>query len=376
MTPRANALMMALIAGTLLTAVCLGTANAGVSVGFSYTSRPADIRVWLERDGYVSDGYYEDEDYYNSDYDVYPSSEDVVLYVRASRSCYATVYVVDTAGYIHVVHPLSPYDDAYLRGGRIYRFYLDDFDFHGGFDRGVAYAYAVCSPVSFNYARFGLGVFGPNFGFRIYGDPYVASREFYLNLIPASCDRGLISISHARFYVRRYVRYPSYLCVGWHDYYGVRNYCRGGCSVYKHYSTHVRNPYRVLDPTRKLRPKVRRYGEINRTAKWKDDGRSPRGEFKHETKTRTKLKARDLHAAKPLKTRPMDRTVRGAKTKAVTQHKVIKSSKKTFVKGKKDISDMRRQLKQQKVDRRSKRAQLSRRGGSGARTESRKTIAP
>jgi len=112
-----------LAAGLVLSTVSFAPAEAGTHWSFTYATRPADIQVWLEAD----DAYYEDAHY--SGYDVYPTVENVVLSVRASRSCYATVYVVDTAGYIHVVYPMSPYDNTYLRGGSVYRFYLADFDF-------------------------------------------------------------------------------------------------------------------------------------------------------------------------------------------------------------------------------------------------------
>lgn len=334
--------MMAMVAA--LSAFWVGLAKAGVSVSFSYSSRPADIRVWLGTEDY-------EDHYYDSDYDVYPSADDVVLYVRASRSCFATVYVVDTAGYIHVIHPFSPDDDTYLRGGRVYRFYLSDYGLAQGFDRGIAYAYAVSSPVRFAYAYYGAGVFGPNFGFQVYGDPFIASRHFYLSLLPRSCDLRLIGVSYTRFYVREYVRYPSYLCVGWHNYYGVRTYCRSGCSVYRSYTTHARDPYHVLHPTRRLRTRVSGLGEVTRNAKWKGDDRTPARQFRPRRSSRPEVfdaraVDRDKRTVKRVAdARPVTQKKVTKKTRTTRQTRVVKSSKQSFVRSKKDISAMRQQLK-------------------------------
>lgn len=243
-------LLTTIAAALLLAAGTVGTSHAGLRVEASYSSQPVDVRVWLDR-GY--DDYYGDADIeeIGSYYDVYPSANDVVLYIRAARSCYTTVYVIDTEGFIHVIHPLSPYDDAYLLGGRVYRLWLRDYGFHRAcFGRGVAFAFAVSSPVPFAYASYGLGVFGPHIGFQIYGDPFIAARLFYQSILPPAYHRGFVSVSYARFYVREYVRYPSYLCLGWCDPHGARTYCAGGCGAHRQYRVHAKDPYRFLRPSR------------------------------------------------------------------------------------------------------------------------------
>ena len=149
MKTNAKALVFLILVGTLISALSIN-ATAGARFEFAYTSRPADVRVWMSAgnahsydDYYVDDDYYEGGGYRQQNYDVYPVVDDVVLNVRASRSCYVTVYLVDADGYIHVVHPLSPRESAYLRGGRVYQFYLGELGFHGDvFGRGVAFAYA------------------------------------------------------------------------------------------------------------------------------------------------------------------------------------------------------------------------------------------
>lgn len=328
MSKKANGILMVLaVAMFAIPLVRANTAQAGVQFTLAYTSAPADVRVWLERSE-PYDGRY--RNYLNDDVesDVYGAVTDVTLCVRASRACYATVYVVDTEGYIHIVHPLSPADNGYLMGNRIYKIHLSDMGFNAAFGAGIAYAYAVCSPAPFDYAHYGIDVFGARCGYRIYGDPYVASRFFYVGLVGGRCDFGLIRVSHARFYIGSYVRYPRYLCAGWHDYHGVRTYCRGGCAVYRHYAVHARDPYSVLDPVRELRPTVSRYTRVTNVQREPDvrlREAVDRG-FSADSHKWTTKDGSDV--LRPLN---HDKTT-------------IRSSKQTVIQGRKDLTELRREL--------------------------------
>ena len=344
-------LIIFVAAGAVMLSMAATPAEAGLSVRFAYTSGPADVRVWLEKSHEYEDDYYYDDD----EYDVYPSVDDVVLFVRASRSCYTTVYVVDTEGFVHVVHPLSPYDNAYMRGGRVYRIRLSECGFYGdAFGRGVAYAFAVTSPVPFVYTSYGLGLFGAEFGFQIYGDPFIASRQFYVSLVPSHCERRLIGVGFTRFYVREYVRFPSYLCVGWHDYYGVRKYCRGGCSVYRHYRLHAKEPYRALRADYRIKHTKSDYTRIVRTTVSR----------RHAVKTRPAVMEKRI--VTPAPSAPAKRIKKMSKRGVVSSDrrvtgvsknqlrkpythpaKVVRSSNGSLVKGKKNISTLRRELKRQ-----------------------------
>ncbi len=268
MTTTAKRYGFACLFTILLVAGAVGTSSAGLRFEAAYSSGPTDVRVWLDEgygDGseYYDDGAaYEDWDYG----DVYPSADDVVLYVRASRSCFTTVYIIDTEGFIHVIQPLSPVDDAYLVGGRIYRFYLRDYGFDRGyFGRGVAFAFAVSSPVPFMYANYGVTIFGPRVGFQIYGDPFVAARLFYVSILPPACTWGYVGVGYSRFYVREYVRYPSYLCLGWEGHHGGRGHGEWQSEANKFYRTHAKDPYRVLRPAGGAEQQDLRYTKITRS---------------------------------------------------------------------------------------------------------------
>ena len=194
-----------------------------------------DIRVWVD-----------------DTWDVYPSYDDVVISVRAARSCYATVYLVDTEGFVHVIHPFTPYDDAWIEAGVTYRYVGSEVGLGAIAGRGIAFVFAVGSPYEFDYAAYGDGIFFGRYGYRVFGDPFVASRHLYVSLLPSWCNWDFIGIGFARFYVREWARYPRYLCHGHHGaavHVRAGSYCRACYRVYDQYRIHVSDPYRVIRPT-------------------------------------------------------------------------------------------------------------------------------
>jgi len=325
-------MFLSLSAIVLVVAGAAGPSSAGVRFEAVYSSEPVDVRVWMDR-GY---GY---EDWDGDDswdyYDVYPSVDDVVLYVRAAQNCFTTVYIIDTEGFIHVVYPLSPYDDAYLTGGRVHRFHLGNYGFHGGcFGRGVAFAFAVSSPVPFGYADYGMTVFGPHVGFQVYGDPFVAARLFYLSILPPAYSPSFAGVSYARFYVNEYMRYPSYLCPGWHEHHGARTQCDGQCGAHRDYRIHAKDPFRVLRPAGSPERETVRYTKIERT------GAKDFGDVRVRTtaaSSRTEPVVRDKG---PAAERRSVRLASGASKDRSTE-RVVRSTRDEFVASKRNYEKMR-----------------------------------
>ncbi|MCK4774179.1 MAG: hypothetical protein KAT30_05315 [Candidatus Krumholzibacteria bacterium] len=192
----------------------------------------SDISVWIENDR-----------------GIYPSFDDVVISVQAARSCYATVFVIDTFGFVHVIHPFSPYESAWIRGGATYRFSGRDFGLRALGGRGIAHVFAIASPYPFDYSPYGEAIFVGQFGYRVHGDPYLACRQLYVSLMPRAFQWNYVGVGFARFYVREWVRYPTYLCQGYHDgtvYVRVGDGCRHCSRVYDRYRHHVHDPYLAL----------------------------------------------------------------------------------------------------------------------------------
>ncbi len=320
--------MLALAAFGLFVTGVAGPSSAGMRVEAVYSSEPVDVRVWMDR-GYGQDDW-DAEDTFDY-YDVYPSADDVVLYVHAARNCYATVYVIDTEGFIHVVYPFSPFDNAYLRGGRVHRLYLKDYGFHRGcFGRGVAFAFAVTSPVPFGYADYGMTIFGPHVGFQVYGDPFVAARLFYLSILPRGCDPAFAVVSYSRFYVNEYVRYPSYLCPGWHEYHGVRSYCGGECGAHRDYRIHAKDPFRVLRPASSVATETVRYTKIERTG------------AKDFADVRVRAPRTDAGRSAPVTvSKPNAAERRTARLGGGSSDRVVRSTRDEFVASKRNYEKMR-----------------------------------
>jgi hypothetical protein len=210
------------------TAAIPATSEATRYVAHGTMSGPASVRVWVDGE------------------DVFPDYSNVTLFVRPARDCYTSLFLVDTAGFIHVLNVGDSYDSGWLYGGRTYSFRACDVGMDRLDGRGVAYVFAVGSPVPFDYSYYGASVQAGNFGFRIVGDPFVGGREFYMSLLPASCHWDYVGVGFTRFYVREWVRYPSYLCAGGHV--RVGDACRHCEPVYAGYRTSVAAPYEAMRP--------------------------------------------------------------------------------------------------------------------------------
>ncbi len=225
-----------LVLKTLVTAIAFASLVGAASVADAgrahvAVAAQANVSVWVEGG------------------DVFDDYANVAIWVRPERDCYTTLFMVDTDGYMHVLYPSSAYDDTWLYGGRSYCYRAGDL----GLDRldgaGIAYVFAVGSPVPFDYSVYGAGVFVGGFGFRVYGDPFVACRDFYMTLLPGSCRWDFVGVSYARFYVRHWVRYPSYLCYGGP---GVHVYVGDGCracgDVFVSYRSSCARPWDAIRP--------------------------------------------------------------------------------------------------------------------------------
>jgi hypothetical protein len=211
----------------------------------------ADIDVWVENSGVVHSSY-----------------EDVVISVRAARGCFATLMVIDTHGYMHVVYPLSPQENVWLDRGVTYRFTGRDLGLGGLGGRGIAHVCAIGSPHPFDYSPWGDAIFTGGFGYRVYGDPYMACGEFYTALLPDAYARAFAGIGFARFYVREWRRYPVYLCHGYHSgavHVRTGDHCRRCSHVYDLYRIHVNEPVIAVRPERKYKETRSQESGIRRT---------------------------------------------------------------------------------------------------------------
>lgn len=216
-----------MMGAAVATAIALpANALATRFVAHATVSGPVAVRVWVEGG------------------DMFPDYSHVTLWLRADRDCYSSLFLVDTAGYIHVLNA----SDGWLYGGRTYSFRGCDLGLDRLDGRGIAYVFAVGSPMPFDYSSYGDGVCSDGFGYRVVGDPFVACREFYMSALPATCRWDYVGVGFTRFYVREWVRYPSYLCAGGPFHVRVGDNCRDCANVYASYRGNAAAPYQAMRP--------------------------------------------------------------------------------------------------------------------------------
>jgi len=302
--------LVALVVAVAAVAAFAPTAQADPPGRVSVTGN-VDIQVWLDQP-----------------MDIYPSYGDVVVSVQANRGCYATVFVVDTFGYVHVIHPFSPDEDAWIAAGVTYRLNGRDIglDRFGG--RGIVHVFAIGSPYPFDYSPYGEFVFAGRYGYRIYGDPYVACRQFYATLLPAAHQWNRVGIGSARFYVRDWVRYPVYLCHCSHErasYVRVGRRCHSCGSVYDTYRVHVNDPQVALRRTPRYKDSHRQSYANTRVERSVGVERSYKSTFERN-RSRATVKS-TAHRSRIVSAKRTDNTVTVKRARAAKQTKVAHTVK-------------------------------------------------
>jgi hypothetical protein len=315
------------LCAVLALATVLGTAPAADAGHSNFVvSGYAGVNVWVDGG------------------DVFNDYDDVTVWMRAERDCYSSLFLVDTAGYIHVLYPGASCDDGWVRGGATYCYRAGDLGLDRLDGRGIAYIFAVGSPAPFDYSPYGDAVFVGRFGYRITGDPFVACRNFYVSLLPAGCRWDYVGVGYARFYVREWVRYPSYLCVGGPGFH-VR--AGGGCrlcdDVYVSYRHHAAAPYEAIRPAPRYKQtyptRDHATGRIQsgRSGRVADEaiGPAPTGTRNRNASFKQPYAARQSHKAAPVRVVSTSRTraseapreirATGAQSRAPLEHSRQKS---------------------------------------------------
>ncbi|MGB5107589.1 MAG: DUF4384 domain-containing protein [Candidatus Zixiibacteriota bacterium] len=105
-------LLTALVA-TMAIFFATSVASAQSTMRRSYDD--LDVDIWTDKD----DG----SNYYEGD--------NIIIYFRASRDCFVTIYDLDTRGNINLIFPAEPGDNNFIQGDEIYMIpdQGDDFDF-------------------------------------------------------------------------------------------------------------------------------------------------------------------------------------------------------------------------------------------------------
>ncbi|MSR35780.1 MAG: DUF4384 domain-containing protein [Gemmatimonadetes bacterium] len=169
-----------------------------------------EARVWLDR----------------GDEPVLRTGDQVLVYYRATRDAYVSIFHIDTDGTTSLVFPRSPDEDHSVRGGRDYRllfprspyWYVDD-------QPGLGYFFIIASPEPFYFSRFQFSRYDASWdlgrvGREVYRDPYVAMDDYIAALLP-DWQQASYALDFAGYNVGQRFQYPRFLC---YDCHGFRSY--------------------------------------------------------------------------------------------------------------------------------------------------------
>jgi hypothetical protein len=150
---------------------------------------------------------------------VYSEGENVTIYFRTDRDCYAAVYSVDTRGAVNLLFPAARYDDGYVRGGDVYAIPGDnaDYDLVVSGPEGMETVQAVASDGELDIPDWFDGA-PVHCDYRDNRDEFIDYiNNRYFNCRFGDCDRGF---DQTTLYVKvpRYYYKPVYVPAYWDTY--------------------------------------------------------------------------------------------------------------------------------------------------------------
>ncbi|HXE58072.1 MAG TPA: DUF4384 domain-containing protein [Gemmatimonadales bacterium] len=148
--------------------------------------------------------------------DVVRRGDRIRVHVRTDENAYLTVARVDTDGRLRILSPAAPWDDAFVRGGRLLELAGADGDpaFVVDEPRGIGYLLAVASAEPFDYDLIRRGDhwdYRAIAGGRVRGDPYVALADLAAAISPGDYDYDVVP-----YHVEERHDYPRFVCYECH----------------------------------------------------------------------------------------------------------------------------------------------------------------
>jgi len=168
----------------------------------------------------------------------YHRREVVRVFASTRVDAYLTVFRIDTDGELRVVFPREPWQDTWVRSGRVVEADAADDGGPGGFQvddyPGVGYVFAVTSEAPFDYSsivRRDQWDYREIANGRIHGDPYVAISDLAGQISPD----GAYDYDVTPYYVEHHYDYPRFVCYDCHTYapYSGWNPYGASCTRYR-----------------------------------------------------------------------------------------------------------------------------------------------
>lgn len=196
-----------------------------------------------------------------------------------SDDAYVAVGHIDTEGNFEFLYPASPWDNEFVRGGRIHTLPLRGSAWTVRGRPGIGYFYIVASPTPLDFGAFGAARGSPwDWGYAgrvVRGDPFLAFDQLTRMLLPG-WPYAPYAVDYHSYYVEGIHRYPAYACSdfrysagwGWSPSYG-------SCAGMDHFLR--QNPY-YFDTRRyrgDRRAYLRRYDSLDPRHGFKESPLAP-----------------------------------------------------------------------------------------------------
>lgn len=248
------------LVGTVLTALGANIAPpaAAPAVDPLGSTRQVASRIWVENE----------RDYYRR-------GDRLNVRFSVSDDAYVAVVHIDTEGNLDFLYPASPWDNEWVRGGRVHTLPARGAGALTVRSRpGIGYFYLIASPMPLDFEAFRgrMGASPWEWGYAgrtVYGDPFLALEQMTRLLVPRWPYAPYV-YDYYGYYVDGIHRYPAYACSdrylnagwGWSPSYG-------SCAQHDYFLR--QNPY-YYD--------TRRYAGDRRSYLRRYDGIDPRHGFK------------------------------------------------------------------------------------------------
>jgi hypothetical protein len=196
----AGAFLGVLSSGMLPASAAFGAAaNPGLATSIGADSRQVGVSIWVENH----------RDYYRM-------GDRLDVRFTVSDDAYIGIVHIDTDGNLDFVYPASPWDNEWVRGGRVHSVALrgnSSFAVRGG--AGIGYFYIVASPTPLDFSYFrGRGSSPWEWGYAgrvVQGDPFLAMDQVTRLLVPRWPYSPFVA-NYYSYYVGGIHRYPTYAC--------------------------------------------------------------------------------------------------------------------------------------------------------------------
>ncbi|MEX2571672.1 MAG: DUF4384 domain-containing protein [Gemmatimonadota bacterium] len=198
-----------LLLSTLLAGASAAVMPAAVAAqGYFPSDRQAGARVWIEND----------RDYFRN-------GDRLDVRFTLSDDAYVAIVHVDPVGNLDFLFPASPWDNEYVRGGRMHvlpgRGASQGWTVRG--TSGIGYVYMIASRTPLDFGSFRGRSGSPwDWGYAgraVRGDPFLAFDQIARLLVPRSPFGSYVE-DYYGYYVGGIHRYPSYACSDRSDGYG------------------------------------------------------------------------------------------------------------------------------------------------------------